>query len=254
MKIIKLTEEQKEKLVRPNGYIAAVFGEGIEWSIYTHFEDGLDINELNGPLPAADNGWDRKNELDQIDRDPGFDIICDTAEKIVKNSEDDFLDELYCDECTGNGYLYVNYDGETMTFSTRLEKYVRYSQDSKYMKTFQEWGNMQPEYPWQKFTYLKKLLDPEFIEKYKNEGEGGVFELIYNGGGDSGQFDEPIDIPRDIEYLGYEIIDVYHSGWENNEGADGRIVIDFNERTIALYHQHYYKETEEMELEKYQLV
>ena len=81
MKTIKLTDEQKEKLVRPNGYIAAVFGEGIEWSIYGYAEDGLDINELNGPLPGGDNGWDRRNEMDQIDRDPGFDIICDTAEK-----------------------------------------------------------------------------------------------------------------------------------------------------------------------------
>jgi hypothetical protein len=52
--------------------------------------------------------------------------------------------------------------------------------------------------------------------------------------GDSGQIEEPTDITQDIEYLGYEIIDVYHSGWENNEGADGRIVIDFNQRTISL--------------------
>ena len=171
MKTIKLTDEQKQKLVRPNGYIAAVFGEGIEWSIYGYAEDGLDINELNGPLPAGDNGWDRKNEIDQIDRDPGFDIICDTAEKIVKNSKDDFFDELYCDVCMGNGYLYVNYDGETMTFTTRVEKYVRDSEESEYMKTFDEWANTQPIYPWQKFTYLKKLKDPEFIEKYKNESK-----------------------------------------------------------------------------------
>jgi len=47
---------------------------------------------------------------------------------------------------------------------------------------------------------------------------------------------------------------VYHSGWENNEGADGRIVIDFNERTIALYHEMYYEEAENVDLEKYKLV
>ena len=250
MKTIKLTDEQKQKLVRPNGYIAAVFGEGIEWSIYAHFEDGLDINELNGPLPAGDNGWDRKNEIDQIDRDPGFDIICDTAEKIVKNSEDDFLDELYCDECTGNGYLYVNYDGETMTFTTRVEKYVRDSEDSEYMQTFDEWASTQPQYAWQNFTYLKKLRDPEFIEEYKNEGEDGVFELVYNGGGDSGQFDEPIDIPRDIETLGYEIIDVYHSGWENNEGADGTVIIDLETKGVSIYHTEYYEDTEYEEIDK----
>ena len=29
---------------------------------------------------------------------------------------------------------------------------------------------------------------------------------------------------------------------------------DFNEKTISLYHQHYYEESEEIELEKYQFV
>ena len=33
-----------------------------------------------------------------------------------------------------------------------------------------------------------------------------------------------------------------------------RIVIDFNERTIALYHEMYYEEAENVDLEKYQLV
>ena len=254
MKKIQLTDEQKQNLVRTNMYMQAVFGDGINWSLFCYAEEQLDHNELDGPIPAGDNGWDRRNEIDEIENEPGFILINEMAIEITKNSDNDVYDELGCDECAGSGYLYVHYDPETQIFSTSVDRYLRLSEDSEYMKTFEEWGNTQPQYPWQKFTYLKKLLDPEFIEKYKNEGEGGVFELIYNGGGDSGQIEEPVDLPQDIEYLGYEIIDVYHSGWENNEGADGRIIINFNEKTISLYHQHYYEEGEKVELEKYQLV
>lgn len=254
MKKIKLTDLQKQKLVRPNTYMSAVFGEGIEWSCPCDDYNGINLDEFNDPLPAGKNGWDRRNEIDEILRDPGFDIISDMALEIAKELNGDVYDELLCDGCSGSGDFYLNYNPEDQIFSSYVEVEMTLSEDSEYMKTFQEWANTQPEYPWQKFTYLKKLLDPEFIEKYKNEGDDGIFELVYNGGGDSGQFDEPIDIPQDIEYLGYEIIDVYHSGWENNEGADGRIIIDFNQKTISLYHQHYYQETEEMELEKYQLI
>jgi hypothetical protein len=254
MKTIKLTDEQKEKLLRPNMYMSAVFGEGIVWSVYCYAEDSIDFREFDGPLPAGKNGWDRRNEIDEIEKEPGFIIIDEMALEIAKDSEDSAYDEMSCDNCAGSGHLYVHYDPETQVFSTRIEVYLRLSEYTEHIQTFDEWANTQPTYPWQKFTYLKKLSDPEFIEKYKNEGDNGVFELVYNGGGDSGQFDQPIDLPSDIEMVGYEVIDVYHSGWENNEGADGRIVIDFNERTIALYHEMYYEDAENVDLEKYQLV
>jgi len=254
MKEIKLTKEQKQKLVRPNAYMTAVFGDGIEWGIFVYSEESIYYDDFEAPLPAGKNGWNRQNEIKEIERDPGFDIICDMALEFAKDSENDLYDAFDCDKCNGSGRLEVHYDPETQIFTTFADRYLTLSEESEYMKTFEEWGNTQSVYPWQKFTYLKKLLDPEFIEKYKNEGEGGEFELVYNGGGDSGQIDEPIDLPQDIEYLGYEIIDVYHSGWENNEGADGRIVIDFNQRTISLYHEQYYDESETVELQKYQLV
>ena len=254
MKEIKLTEEQKQKLVKPNAYMAAVFGDGIEWGVHVYSEESIYYNDFEAPLPAGKYGWSRQNEMDEIERDPGFILINEMALEFAKDSEDDLYDAFYCDNCNGSGRLEVHYDPETQIFTTSADRYLTLSEESEHMKTFEEWGNTQNVHPWQKFTYLKKLLDPEFIEKYKNEGEGGVFELVYNGGGDSGQIEEPIDLPQDIEYLGYEIIDFYHSGWENNEGADGRIVIDFNERTISLYHEQYYDESETVELKKYQLV
>ena len=254
MKTIKLTDEQKQKLVRPNMYMQAVFGDGINWSLYCYAEEQLNHNELDGPIPAGNNGWDRRNEIDEIENEPGFILINEIATEITKNSDNDVYDELGCDDCAGSGYFYLNYNPETQIFSTSVEKYLRLSQDSEYMNTFEEWGNTQPQYPWQRFDYLKKLLEPEFIEKYKNETEDGIIELQYNGYGDSGQIDEPTDLPQEIEYLGYEIIDIYFSGWENNEGADGTIVINFNEKTISIHHLMYYDEDENYELEEYQLV
>lgn len=254
MKTIKLTEEQKEQLLKPNMYMAAVFGEGIGWNLRIDNEDYFNYHDLEGPVPNGRNGYARIRELDEIENHPGFILISEKAMEITENSEDEIYANLDCDDCHGSGYFYVDYDPENQIFTTNLDVNLIRSDESSFKKTFEEWGNTQPQNQWQKFTYLKKLLDPEFIEKYKNEGDGGVFELIYNGGGDSGQFNEPVDIPQDIEYLGYEIIDVYHSGWENNEGADGTIVIDFNQRTISIYHLQYRESDKNVELEKYQLV
>jgi hypothetical protein len=254
MKTIKLTDEQKQKLLRPNAYMSAVFGDGIEWTLFCYSDESIYLDDVTEPLPAGDYGYNRKDDMLEIEKEPGFYFINDTALQITKDSEDSIYYELSCNDCSGSGVFTINYNPETQIFSTTIERYLRLSQTSENMKTFEEWASTQPQYQWQKYEYLKKLLDPEFIEEYKNKGEGGVFELVYNGGGDSGQIEEPTDITQDIEYLGYEIIDFYHSGWENNEGADGRIVIDFNQRTISLYHEQYYEEGEYIELEKYQLV
>ena len=72
---------------------------------------------------------------------------------------------------------------------------------------------------------------------------GNNLELNYDGGGDSGQINDygysdtgSVRVNRDIEYVGYEIIDIYHSGWENNEGGDGNIIFDFEKQTVILSH------------------
>ena len=50
-----------------------------------------------------------------------------------------------------------------------------------------------------------------------------------------------VRLNQDIEYTGYEIIDLYHSGWENNEGGDGIISFDFEERTVLITHNQNYE-------------
>jgi hypothetical protein len=44
MKTIKLTEEQKQQLLKPNLYIAAVFFDGLEWNLPCYNEESIDYD------------------------------------------------------------------------------------------------------------------------------------------------------------------------------------------------------------------
>jgi hypothetical protein len=70
--------------------------------------------------------------------------------------------------------------------------------------------------------------------------------MTYDGGGDSGQINNygntdtgSSHIKNDIESIGYEVIDIYYSGWENDSGADGNIFFDFENQTVSLIHNEY---------------
>ena len=254
MKTIKLTEEQKQLIKKPNAYIGGSFSDGIGWDMYIHNEGYYTSSDLDGPTPSGNGGWQRRDELNEIENHPGFILISEIAIDIADNLESDVYRELDCNDCSGSGTFYINYDAENRIFTAGLDVNIRLSEENYFMKTFNEWANTQPVSEWTRLPTVKKLSDPNFIEKYKNEGDDGVFELQYNGCGDSGQIDEPTDLPQEIEYLGYEIIEIYFNGWENNEGADGTIVIDFNQRTISIYHLQYREGDKSVELEKYQLV
>ena len=65
--------------------------------------------------------------------------------------------------------------------------------------------------------------------------------MIYNGYGDSGHIDDT-HYSADIETIGYEVIDLFYSGWENNEGSDGTILIDCDEKKVILNHTYYSEE------------
>ena len=90
---------------------------------------------------------------------------------------------------------------------------------------------------------------------------GNILELTYDGGGDSGQINDfgetptsSVRINQDIEYIGYEVIAIYYSGWENNEGGDGRITFDFENKTVTLHHTENFDDSETEELGEFKLV
>jgi hypothetical protein len=81
-------------------------------------------------------------------------------------------------------------------------------------------------------------------------------EISYEGGGDSGEINSygdtsngSVAIGQDIEYVGYEVIDIKFSGWENNEGGDGRIIFNFKDQNLEIHHTNNVEDsfTEEIE-------
>jgi hypothetical protein len=43
--------------------------------------------------------------------------------------------------------------------------------------------------------------------------------------------------------LGYEILDLYAAGFENNEGGDGTIYLDFNKKVMNIQYSQNYEES-----------
>jgi hypothetical protein len=69
----------------------------------------------------------------------------------------------------------------------------------------------------------------------------------YDGGGDSGYIQDN-DIPEVLENITYEILDVYYSGWEINEGSTGNIVYDFENEMVTINHNLFENSTFGVEL------
>ena len=242
MENIKLTDEQRKIINRYNSYLMAVVGDsGIFWDGYISEDDGL--YDLEGPHSR------RYDTSDDIDREGnGAILLNDIITEFVENNEDKFMSFLYCDNCTGYGSINVKYSPVDSKIKIFLNITTRDSQESENFMAFDDLKNKTQSQWGSNYEYLKKLGDPKFIEKMKKD-YGNTLEITYDGGGDSGQINSygdsetsSVHINEDIEFTGYEIIDLYHSGWENNEGGDGRIKFNFEEGTVMLSHNMNYED------------
>lgn len=247
MKTIKLTEEQIKGFDKSNLYLDAVFGSnGIMWEMGLS-TDYVDIDELYGPIPVKEG-----RQQDMPDgNDPGMVILNNIVYEFVDNLISNIGDYLYCDECNGTGTLVAIYNPENKTLTFNLEVHVNVANEEEHFFAFSDLINAQPAWLGGTYYELKKLQYDEFINKYKSE-LGNIVEIPYDGGGDEGQING--DLPTEIEHLAYEIIDIYYSGWENNEGADGIITINFDEKTVRLIHIGYYGDSETETIDTIEIV
>ncbi len=91
--------------------------------------------------------------------------------------------------------------------------------------------------------------EPELMEEWKDQleingvqiPEDGVLSVYYSGGGDEGALEGVFSennrpVPADMEDFCYNELSNNYSGWENNEGGQGRFEFNFNKGTIFLYH------------------
>ena len=53
----------------------------------------------------------------------------------------------------------------------------------------------------------------------------------------------PIFFAAVLEYLCYEILDLYAPGFENNEGGEGTIYLDFNKKEMSIEYSQNYEES-----------
>ena len=254
MENIKLTDEQRKIINRYNSYLMAVVGDsGIFWDGYISEDDGL--YDLEGPHSR------RYDTSDDIDREGnGAILLNNVITEFVENNEDEFMSFLYCDNCTGYGSINVKYSPVDSKIKIFLNITTRDSQETENFMAFDDLKNKTQNQWGSKYVYLKKLGDSNFIEKMKKD-YGNTLEITYEGGGDSGQINDygdsetsSVRLNEDIEYTGYEIIDLYHSGWENNEGGDGRIKFNFDEGTVMLSHNMNYEDEFVQDIGEFKLV
>lgn len=243
-----LTKENKKILHRYNQLLLAVVGgDGI--SAVIEIYDGMDWNQIFDELYFHKLGeFGENNNI--YPEDEGYNILIGFITNYLIDNQMEFNDSLGCGECNGNGTININYNPFESKFEIILDITVRGEESHEHMYTFDELKN-QPTGQWgQRYEELKKLGDSTFIEKMKND-YGNTLEITYDGGGDSGQINDEgytktstVNINSDIEYIGYEIIDIRYSGWENNEGGDGRIVFDFENQLVNIYHNYYVEHSE----------
>jgi hypothetical protein len=145
-----------------------------------------------------------------------------------------------------------------MTFNLIAYYGVKEGEETVIEKPFDEVSQDTPTWNFgdQSKRLYKKLNNDEFVQSMIDHNKGKTnFEFSYNGYGDSGELnDDEIGWGNPVFELAYDILDLYHSGWENNDGSDGQIIIDLENKTIQLYHTSYYSEDEEEDLGELKLI
>jgi hypothetical protein len=257
METIKLSEKDKKILHKYNLLLMAVVGDdGIDGYCYVSEDEGA--YDFSGYYPT---GYQGHNRMDEIDPDnEGYHILENVTYEYLRDKSIEFSDYLYCDDCTGFATLNINYNPIESKFKLFLEIGVIYRESYEHLFTFDQLKNQPPGQWGQSYVSLKKLGDPDFIEKMKND-YGDTLEITYDGGGDSGQINDEGETPtsvvrinQDIEYIGYEVIDIHYSGWEDSLGGDGRIIFDFENQLVTIYHTTNFESSENEDIGEVKLI
>lgn len=235
MKEIKISPEMKKELLKFNLYLRAVMDESkIHWEFYYDDNDG-GFYDMYGPYV----GYQYNNQIDFKNHIVEF--LTEKAAELEKYQEDHMYNLTSCDLCNGRGSMHVHYSPVTSTLEYNFYYTEKESHQYEQIKSFEELARMDTWFNSGDGLY-KKLNDDNFVKQLVEQNGGEtVFEMTYEGYGDSGQIEDN-HYSNSIETLGYEVIDLFYSGWENNEGADGTILIDCNNKKVTLNHTLYSEE------------
>jgi hypothetical protein len=235
---MELTPQQIKDLKRYSLILqASNLEDGLSWS--NHYWDSDGFQGVEGPYYK-----------DRVSEQPGF--TPKSIEDLFKDYSDQFnTDEFYNDEFgTEDGSLTFTIYADRQeividrTYRTRESEEVenRVSFDEMNSAEQHWWGRNDRE------REIKKLTDDNYvnqlIEKY-----GDTITLGYEGGGDDGWVNDymdsekkgTVDVPTTLDSMVSEIIDIYHSGYYNDEGGSGKITLDLVNRYVNIDHTTYYE-------------
>jgi len=237
---MELTDKQKNDLKRFSLILNSLnMEDGVGW-FYRHYDE-WENDEPEGPFY---NGRNVGSELDFL---PGS--IGPLFDEIKENFDtDQFYNEMY-DNYTGGIELEINAEKKLL-----IIKYYYYNmsaEDSEIKKSFLDMSQITN--PWRSGDRaLVKLTNKEFLNEMR-ELYGSYVEMSYDGGGDDGWIQDQVDSDKgskgatnQLEEVAYEALELFHGGWENNEGANGTMTFNFDDQTFTLNHsQNFEEEIEE---------
>ncbi len=232
MKEIEVPKELKKELQKFNLYCRATTDDmKITWSYYYYKEDG-----------GLDFSWSNMNELKY---GGNIETYFDELIESFQNEYNDILDdETDCDGCTNNANLEISYSPVTSTFEIYTTIYTQDTHYYEHSKTFEDLSK-QPRNWWNQngARLYEKLNDDNFVQSLIDENDGETaFEMNFEGYGDSGSIEDG-NYSANIENLGYEMLDLFAAGFENNEGGNGTIYFDLEDKEMNLEYNQNYEES-----------
>jgi hypothetical protein len=170
--------------------------------------------------------------------EPGFlpQKIQDLFETIRDNFDVDTFYSEYYDNYNGSLDFIINASKKNLV--VMYDYYVMEAEYNELEKGFQEAD-----------ITGKTLIDPKFINWMKNK-YGNKVILDYSGGGDDGYINNYASsdtgertVDSILEDIGYQLLSNYYSGWEINEGSDGKIAFDFKNQVFTIIHNSRFEES-----------
>jgi hypothetical protein len=208
-----------------------------KYNCYDDWDHGLD-----GPTYRGRSVY----EVGQLPQ--SIDILFDD----IKNDFD--MDNFYNDYYgTANGSLNFEINADKKQIIITYDFYETKTDETKIEHTFQNVVNTT--LPWYREGRDRKdklLVNPEFISEMLKK-YGDIVEITYEGSSDSGWLNDEVassdgetSLDGRLEDITYELLDLYHSGWEINEGSNGTFAYNFQNKTVSVNHnQNYDEEIEE---------
>jgi hypothetical protein len=178
-----------------------------------------------------------------------------SIENLFNEIKNDFdIDNFYNDFYgTANGSLNFEIDAQKKQIIVTYDFYETKTEETELKHTFQDVVNAAT--PWYRQGSDRKdklLVNQDFIDEMLKK-YGDIAEITYSGEGDSGWLNDEVSSSNGETYMDgrleditYELLDLYHSGWEINEGSNGTFTYDFANKIVSGDHyQNYDEEIEE---------